>query len=390
MCYELTIFTFKIFTLGDPVLSLSIRPIICSLTMLSLAGVIPVTSAAQSPEIRKEVKTLSEQLLKEHNVPGIAIAVLKNGQPSWTVFSGVADTKTGTAITGDTRFNVGSISKCVAAWGVMQLVEQGSVNLDASIADSLKSWSLPESSFNSDRVTLRRMLSHTAGLSLHGYPGFATATDTPTLKASLAGETNGAGAVHLIAEPGSKWQYSGGGYTMAQLMLEDVTGISFAAYMKREVLDPLDMRSSGFGWSDSSNAATPHDENGVPIAPVRFAALAAAGLETTCNDLSRFAVASLNPSEPSTQAILKAETIQLMQRKVEPGTPGRSSGLGYQHMQFGPTSTIGHLGSNAGWEAAMFLQPESGDALIMLTNGTNGTQVQRPIFAMWAKTLPRN
>ncbi|MEP5988557.1 serine hydrolase domain-containing protein [Rhodopirellula bahusiensis] len=125
--------------------------------------------------------------------------------PSWTVFSGVADTKTGTAITGDTRFNVGSISKCVAAWGVMQLVEQGSVNLDAPIADSLKSWSLPESSFNSDRVTLRRMLSHTAGLSLHGYPGFATATDTPTLKASLAGETNGAGAVHLIAEPGSKW-----------------------------------------------------------------------------------------------------------------------------------------------------------------------------------------
>ena len=107
-------------------------------------------------------------------------------------------------MTPTTGFNVGSISKTIAAWGVMTLVEQGRIDLDAPVATYLTRWSLPESGFDEDGVTMRRLLSHTAGLSLHGYPGWGPDELLPTLEESLSGNTNGAGAVGVI-EPGTRW-----------------------------------------------------------------------------------------------------------------------------------------------------------------------------------------
>lgn len=348
---------------------------------LSAAG-----QAINNDSFKQQIHQVAETNLEKHHVPGIAIALIRQGEIVWVQGVGHADAAKTKPVTGDTVFNVGSISKTVAAWGFLQLVESGQVDLDAPIQDYVARWRLPDSPFDPKQVTLRRLLSHNAGLSLHGYPGFDDANKLPTLEASLSGDTNGAGDVHLQHAPGTQRSYSGGGYTLAQLMLEEQTGKRFSEHMTHSVLSRLNMTSSNFGWTQAPNAATPHDKHGQPTAPVRFTALAAAGLETSCKDLAKFAVASMPRFSEASIKVLKPETIEQMQQQII-GDENRSSGMGYQQMKFGPLAVIGHLGSNHGWEAAMFLRPGTGDGLIMLTNGSNGAQVQRPLLMAWARNL---
>ncbi len=343
--------------------------------------------AAERSELRATLETEVPKLLQREKVPGVAIGVVRDGKVLWTDGFGLADVESKKPVTRDTVFNAGSISKTVSAWGIMKLVEKKLVDLDAPIEKYLKTWRFPDSEFSSEGVTLRRLLSHTAGLSLHGYPGFTDPSELPSLEESLAGNTNGAGDVRIVYEPGEKRQYSGGGYTVAQLMVEDQSQRAFADYMQEEVLGPLQMSSSHFGWSDSDDTATPYDENGAPIAPLQFTAVAAAGISTTCQDLTAFAAESMktDPKQPS--AVLSGATLKLMHKQVVTLGTVRTSGLGYQQMQHGPYFVLGHLGSNRGWEAAMLLRPESGDGLVMLSNSSNGSKVLREIFVMWAQSL---
>ncbi|WP_262909316.1 serine hydrolase domain-containing protein [Mucilaginibacter daejeonensis] len=137
-------------------------------------------------------------------------------------------------VASETIFNIGSISKLVSAWGFMQLTEKGFIKLDDPVDQYLTRWHLPESEFDRSRVTLRRILSHTAGLSVHGYGGSDQGLPLLSLEESLNGKTKRNGeTVHLISEPGTKWDYSGGGYTLAQLLLEERTNQSFATYIKK-------------------------------------------------------------------------------------------------------------------------------------------------------------
>ena len=130
----------------------------------------------------------------------------------------------GRPVDGDTVFQAASISKTLTAWGVMRLVEQGALELDAPVGRYLTRWQLPPSPYNHDGVTIRRLLSHTAGLSLHGYPGIAPEQPLPTLEESLSGGHPGAEDVRVVSEPGTTYAYSGGGYTLLQLVVEEVTG----------------------------------------------------------------------------------------------------------------------------------------------------------------------
>ena len=139
-------------------------------------------------------------------------------------------------MTTQTGFNIDSISKTIAAWGVMKLVEEGKIDLDAPAENYITRWKLPESDFDSKKVTVRRLLSHTAGLSLHGYPGWTANDRLSTIEESLDGRNNGPGRVEMIIKPGTKWKYSGGGYTILQLIVEEVTGQKFEDYMQTQVL----------------------------------------------------------------------------------------------------------------------------------------------------------
>lgn len=359
--------------------------------LLVLAALSPAVHAQDPPDddLYYEVEKLGWDLTHETNTAGVAITRVQGGKIAWSLGCGYADVESETPVTGETVFNIGSISKSVAAWGVMKLVEEGKLDLDAPVERKLTRWKLPESEFDSSAVTLRRLLSHTAGLSLHGYPGFEPGERLPTIEESLDGATNGPGGVYLVHAPGTKWQYSGGGYTIAQLLVEEVTGRAFADYMRAEVLLPLGMESSDYGWTEKIDrlAATPYDEEGKPIGGPRFTALAAAGLQTTSEDLARFAIANMPAFAGSGKPVLHAETIALMHTPAE-ASP--SYGLGFQVSSEGPGGLriLGHGGSNQGWMAQLSFVPELGDAIVILTNSTNGRALHRPIADAWKRALP--
>lgn len=346
------------------------------ITGLALAGL------GDDP-LRNELERLAWEQAEVQHVPGVGLALVREGKLAWSLGCGWADLEHETEVTDRTVFNIGSISKTVAAWGLMRLVEEEKLNLDAPVVT--KRWSLPASTFDATQVTLRRLLSHTAGLSLHGYPGFWPPHEIPSLEASLGGETNGAGDVRIHALPGSRWEYSGGGFTLAQLLLEETTQRSFAEYLRAEVLEPLGMHDSAYGWPAEilAASATPYDEAGKPLprgGPL-FAELAAAGLQTTPADLARFACASLPrfraEGDPT---VLKAETIELME---SPAPSAPQYGLGYEVEHQKGVRIVGHGGANMGWMARLTLAPESGDGIVILTNGSNGQAVIRVLENAW-------
>ena len=353
--------------------------------------VIKANSAPEkSNSLYKEIERLGLELTKKENVPGLAVAVIRNGKIAWIQCIGYADAATKKPVTKQTIFNVGSVSKVVSAWGFMQLTEKGLVNLDAPVNQSLTRWTIPQSSYNLSKVTLRRILSHTAGLSVHGYGGAEQGTKLLSLEESLEGKTKRNGeSVRLISEPGTKWKYSGGGYTLAQLLLEENTKENFAAYMKKHVFKPLGLIHTNYDWTEEmmSNSATAYDTIGSPIKNRIFTEQAAAGLQTTILDLAHFAELSITKNPSQLNKVLGPETIQLMEQPVPPFSNEGESGLGYRFMNYEGFRTIGHTGENEGWSAAMFMHLPTKSGIIMLCNGSNGDRVWFPIYQNWVKSV---
>jgi CubicO group peptidase (beta-lactamase class C family) len=351
-----------------------------------LLGVLSLPVQA-GDELAAELEARAWELVESTRVPGVGIALMHAGKLVRAFGAGFTEQDGEVEVTADTLFSVGSISKTVAAWGLMELVEEEKLALDAPVVT--KRWMPSESEFDVRGVTLRRLLAHTAGLSLHGYPGFwPDERELPTLEASLAGDTNGSGDVHLEAAPGSRWKYSGGGYTWAQLLLEEASGASFAEFMQERVLVPLGMTSSFYGWPAgvAEVAARPHDESGEPEprgGPC-FPELAAAGLLTTANDLARFALASMPRFRQ--EIVLTNATLAQMQTPAE-NSPGY--GLGYEIRKEGALTIVGHGGSNLGWIAQLSLVPASGDALVVLTNGSRGGQISAALERRWLASLTK-
>lgn len=363
-------------------LSLSITLILVWIINPSLA----TEGATDAKKFSQTLDSIVPKLLQENLVPGAAVALIQNGEVVFKKGYGYSDLEKKQPVTPQTGFNIGSISKTVAAWGVMRLIDLGKLDLDVPIEKYLKRWHLPESEFNNDGVTLRRLLSHTAGLSLHGYPGFGPEDKLPSVEESLSGKTNGSGDVHLIMEPGTKWKYSGGGYTISQLLIEEATGQVFADYMREHVLRPLGMQRSDYRLTPEilAGSSVAYDGWGEPTPNPRFTAEAAAGLHTTVEDLATFAVAALaGPNgQPPGRNILKPETIALMLTPA-PAANG-TYGLGYSSRSLPKAKTSkGHGGSNRGWQAYFQIIPESREGIVVVTNGSNGWSVHRQIFCAW-------
>jgi CubicO group peptidase (beta-lactamase class C family) len=312
--------------------------------------------------------------LRSHGVPGAAVAVVRDGGVAWARGYGVADAERRTAVTADTLFQVASVSKPVAAMGVLRLVEQRRLALDRP----LMAWRFPRSDHDPRGVTLRRLLSHTAGVSVQGYPGHEPARPLPSTAASLAGDSAGAGAVRLESDPGAGYWYSGGGYTVAQLAVERAVGEPFAAWMSRAVLRPLGMRSSSFdqATADGALTASGHDHTGRPMPAFRYAEQAAAGLHATAPDIARF-IAALMPGphgEPPGRGVVSPVTIRTMTTPA-PATSGRY-GLGLRLRTLADdVRMVSHDGANHGWRAIAAAFPDRGWGIAVLTNGDNGEAV---------------
>ncbi|MEM9261525.1 MAG: serine hydrolase domain-containing protein, partial [Bacteroidota bacterium] len=187
-----------------------------------------------------------EDRLKELGIPGVSVAVFKDGAIEWAKGYGMADSTEQRPVTTETLFQAGSISKPVAATRALQLVEEGTLNLDANVNDYLASWQLPDNEFTTkEEVTTRKILTHTAGLTVHGFPGYRKGDIIPSIPDILDGKGN-TDAVRVFKEPGGPFKYSGGGYTIMQLMIADLDKQPFAKIMAEQVLRPLGMASSTY------------------------------------------------------------------------------------------------------------------------------------------------
>ncbi|HEU4897905.1 MAG TPA: serine hydrolase domain-containing protein [Actinomycetota bacterium] len=323
--------------------------------------------------LAQAVESVAEQALAASTTPGLAVALVHRGQVVRVAGHGVADRRTGRPVTAGTRFQAASLSKPVAAWGVLRLVESGRIGLDEPVTGWLRRWRPPPSASGTEGVTVRRLLSHTAGLSVHGYVGQAADRPLPPIEASLAGETGDSFPVELLETPGRGWLYSGGGYSLLQLLVEELTGRPFADHLRAEVLEPLGMTASSFHWSRTAGTARPHDADGGQLPDFAFAEQAAAGLVTTAPDLARFAAAALaGPrGEPPGRGVLSPAMVRLA-LTAAPGTEGRwGLGYGLGYLPSGDRLAY-HEGANRGWRAGLALLPDRRAGMVALANGDAG------------------
>lgn len=285
----------------------------------------------------------------------------------------------GAPVDRDTQFQVASLSKWATAWGVMALVERGKINLDAPVSRYLTRWQLPATEFDNGQVTVRRLLSHTAGLTDGlGYAGFAPGVPVQPLEDSLTRAVDASpgadGRVRVGMEPGS-FEYSGGGYTLLQLIIEEVSGQTFNDYMKQAVFTPLGMTRSTYLLEEpETNVAEFFDADGSRATHFRFTSLAATSLYTSAGDMSRF-IAAHRPGpngEPVGRGVLGAETLSAMRRPHASEMGADIWGLGV--MLYAPNNAgdfiIGHDGDNEpATNTAVRLDPATGDGIVLLETG---------------------
>lgn len=321
--------------------------------------------------------------MRYYHVPGVSIAVIDQNRVVFARGYGVAEFGGNVAVDTTTLFLAGSISKPVFATGVLRLVEQGRLSLDEDVNRSLKSWRLPESPFTErEKVTLRRLLTHSAGLTVWGFPGYATGKPVPTVPQLLDGAPPAnTAAVRNDTIPGARWLYSGGGITIAQVMTTDVTGEPFPALMRRLVLDRAGMTRSTFEnplpTSRWGEAASGHERIDTPV-PGRFhiyPEMAAAGLWTTASDLARWAIAVTQAYRGAQGGVLTpAMARQMISKQVKQQPPYGTGywGLGVQVGGDEDSLTFSHGGRDEGFVASFVMWPNRGRGLVVMTNGVSG------------------
>jgi CubicO group peptidase (beta-lactamase class C family) len=328
-----------------------------------------------SPGDTKAFGAAAIRSIDQGNVGNTAFALLKNGVVVERHFVSV-----GAPVDDDTLFQVASVSKWITAFGVMHLVDQGKLDLDAPVSKYLTRWHLPASEFDNRGVTIRRLLSHTAGLTDGlGYAGFAPGKKIQTIEQSLCAADDpspGAdGHVRVGYEPGRDWKYSGGGFTLLQLVIEEVTHQPFNSFMRHAVLKPFGMSRSTYVLPpEASNVAIFYNLDGGPAIHYRFTAVAAASLYTSTHDLSRLLAAQITGpnGEAPGRGVVKPATLALMRTPhgVQYGFP--IWGLGT--ILYAPNNAggfvVGHDGDNApAINTAARVDPATGDGIVVLESG---------------------
>jgi CubicO group peptidase (beta-lactamase class C family) len=363
------------------------------------AGLVPSVVLKDDPH---PGHSLSERMAALH-VNGVSIAVIHHGVIEWAQGFGVTSVG-GAPVTAETLFQAGSISKPVAAMAALHQVQEGKLSLDADVNTILTSWKLPDAPVAGGKpVTLRELLTHTGGTTVHGFPGYAADAPVPSLVQVLNGEKPAnTPAIRIEAAPESRWNYSGGGYTIMQQVLVDVTKEPFPKLLHDTVLVPIGMTHSAdtsCAWGAISimiwlltsrstyqqplpaemraAAATPYEADGKPIAggAHTYPEMAAAGLWTTPTDLARYAI--------EVQHSLKGEWNHVLSQQMTKQmlTPGMGKwGLGLQINGSAGDPYFEHGGVNAGFESILMAYEQGGDGAVVMTNAQGGSRLADEIM----------
>jgi CubicO group peptidase (beta-lactamase class C family) len=383
--------------------------------VIAILSTINVLTAQASVEVEQRIRHIQDALLPavlikgeqpvstkladrmaELHVPGVSIAVIHNGEIEWARGFGVARVG-GPAVTPDTLFQAASISKPVTAMAVLHLVGSGKLDLDVDVNRYLKAWKVPTNNFTeASKVTLRELLTHTAGMTVHGFPGYASGSALPTVVQVLNGEKPAnTRAIFVDTIPGTDWRYSGGGFVVTQVLLQDVTGKTFATLMHDAVLRPIGMSRSTYEQPLPQDrmveAATPYQHDGQPVpgGPHVYPEMAPAGLWTTPSDLARFAIEVQKALAGKSNRVI---SIAMGREMLKPGKNRWGLGIGTGGSGEHPYFT--HGGANEGFRCNLVAY-DVGDGAVIMTNSDSGGQLAEEILRtiaheyQWPNFAPR-
>src|SRR5262245_13950564 len=337
-----------------------------------------------------------EERMKFYKVPGLSVAVIKDFKIVWAKAYGVKDLGTKEPVTTETLFQAGSISKSVNATIAMKKVEQRKIALDDNINDKLVTWKLPETELTArSKVTLRKILSHTAGTTVHGFPGYAITDKVPTLPQILDGTVPAnTPAIRVDLEPGTQYRYSGGGTTISQLALMDIEKKPYPDIANETVLKPLGMTNSTYSqplpadWRPK--AATGYRTSGKEVEGKIhiYPEMAAAGLWTTPTDLAKFAIEMQLSLAGKSNKILTKQSVESMTTVVKDGV-----GLGFFIEKHGNALYFGHGGSDEGFTSQLLVSRDKGYGVAVMVNSDAGAILQEVMRAVaqeygWDEFLP--
>jgi len=328
-----------------------------------------------------EAASLMERLAQE-NAPGFSVAVIEGGDIAWARGYGVRDADHPDPVTPETVFQAGSVSKPVAAVAALRLVEEGRLTLDDDIGRWLTSWRVPPVGSWQPRLTLRQLLSHTAGLTVHGFQGYDRDTVLPTLVQVLDGaEPANSAPVRVDLIPGAQFRYSGGGYCVFQQLLVDVTGQSFPDLMRDLVLAPLGMAHSTYAQplpeSWHQRAASGHQPGSAPVEGcwAVYPEMAAAGLWTTPSDLARVALEVQRALAQRPGTLLSPEMVRMMlapQFDQPTDDLDERIGLGFFLRGEGQAAQFRHTGSDRGFLCLFSGYERLGAGIVAMINARAG------------------
>jgi CubicO group peptidase (beta-lactamase class C family) len=334
--------------------------------------------------------------MKFWKVPALSIAVIKDFKIEWAKAYGLKDVETGEVATTETLFQAGSISKSVNAMVVMKKVEQGKISLDDDINSKLTSWKLPDNEFTArKKVTLRNLLSHTAGTTVHGFPGYVINEKVPTLQQILDGTAPAnTAAVRVDLEPGTRFRYSGGGTTISQLAIMDIEKKQYPEIAKETVLAPLGMSNSTYSQPLSAEwrkkAATGYRANGSEVEGKIhvYPEMAAAGLWTTPTDLAKFAIEMQLSLAGKSNKVLTKQSVDMMTTAFM-----EDVGLGFFIEKHGNALYFGHGGADEGFRAELVVSRDKGYGIAVMVNSDNGQILREVIRGVareygWDEFLP--
>ena len=314
--------------------------------------------------------------MAHYKVKGLSVAVEQNYKVIWAKGYGWADEKEKRAVTTSTLFEPGSISKSLNGVGVLKLVQEGKLDLDADINTYLRSWKFPYDSLSKEKkITLKQLLSHTAGLSVHGFPGYDRNSKIPTLPEILDGKPPANTApVRSVFEPGLRYQYSGGGTTITQLVIEDVTKQPYEVFMYNNVLKPLGMIHSSYAQPPADgkmkSVATGYRRDGTEVENKFhvYPEKGAAGLWTTPTDIGKYIIETQLALQGKSGKVLNQAMTQL--RLTPFNDP--SSALGVFAEDRSGTKYFSHSAANEGFRGFYVGSVEGGNGLAIFVNSDNG------------------
>jgi len=326
--------------------------------------------------------------MRYFHTPGISVAVINDGKLEWARGFGIKETNANDSIDVNTLFEAGSVSKPVFALGVMKLKQDGVLDLDKDVNEYLKSWKIPANSDWQPVITLRQLLSHTAGTTVHGFPGYMKSEEIPSLPQVLDGSgpanTN---AVRVNLLPGTQFRYSGGGITIAQLTVMDVTGKPFPSLMRENLFDPLKLKYSTYEQplpdSKEQMASTASPWKGQPIKGRYhvYPEMAAAGLWTNPSELAQL-VLEVQKALEGNSTFFKKETMEEMMR---PQKVMKEIGIGFFLESKGDSARFGHNGWDEGFVALLTAYKKGGKGAIIMVNSNEGYSIMDELIKSIAK-----